>query len=556
MARWNVDHIVGVSDDLWSKRSNYDALLAECYEMALPDRNPYHNSQGGRPQGQAKVQGTDKSSRRVMDSTLQVDAMKLANRLQYELFPIGMHWADLEAGPFVDGKAKQQAKQDLYSLQQVLFMAIQFSNFDLAIAEWLLELVVAGTACMLVTQGDDDNPIIYQTVSQAFVAFRSGAFGFIDFVSRKHKMRHSQVLKNWPDAREPKKPQSADGKENDPEIDLIDVCYYDLDDKDWKYDVIVTGGAETDDNEKILERDYMLSPWVIARWTKAAEEDRGRSLVMAALPDARVLSAVKNYLLRHAALAIGGVYLANSNEGTLNVNNIRIFPGAVIPVRRTGGTNGASIAPLAVGGDLQLTDLVIKDLINSIHQIMMNDGLPEISDGVRTATELIERMKELQQSLGAPFARIWREGVIPMLEASIAHLARLGVIPIDPETPMRLNSGQVQLKAASPLLQGQSIREVEVAQQAMAITGDLAGEQMVQLGFKVEEFGPWVGGKLGMVPELIRSSTERQQLQGQVGQIIAAQQQGAPIPGAVGGTGGVAPPTAANQQQEAQPLAA
>ena len=45
-------------------------------------------------------------------------------------------------------------------------------------------------------------------------------------------------------------------------------------------------------------------------WTKAPGEAQGRSLVQQALPDARVLSAVKNYLLRQAALAIGGVIFA------------------------------------------------------------------------------------------------------------------------------------------------------------------------------------------------------------------------------------------------------
>lgn len=553
MARLSIPALIAESERLWSRKAQFDTLVAECYEHALPDRNPYAGTGTGQPQGRSKEQGADRTSRRVLDSTLQADAAKLANRIQYELFPIGHEWASFVPGPFIAGDAITQARGDLHRLQKLVFTALQFSNFDLSIAEWLLELIVAGTACMFVDAGDEDNPVIYQTVCQSHVAFRTGAFGKIDFISRKYRLTPSIIKATWPDAKGVDalaEVNSRDGKE--PELDLIEVSAFDYDRRRWSYSVVVTGGAHKQEQSQIVDRDYALSPWVIARWSKAAEEDRGRSLVMAALPDARVLSAVKGYLLRHAALAVAGAFMVR-NDGTVNANTVRIFPGAMIPVRSTGGPAGASIEPLRVGGDMNLAQFVMNELVTNIHRIMLNDGVPEIRDGQRTATEFMIRMKELQQSLGAPFSRILKEGIVPILESTIAVLARAGVIPVDPQKPLRLNSGKVQVRFSSPLVQGQALREIETAQQAMAITAQFGGgEQAVALNFMVEDFGAWVANTLGVVPELIRPKQSREQLQQQAGAMIGAQMGG--VPGVrVGGNGGVAP-IAANQQQQAAPM--
>lgn len=548
MARLKEAIALQISEQAWTHKSEYDELISECFEQALPGNNPYHANGTGRPQGKNGQKGKDKTSLRVMDSTLQNDAIQITNRIQYELFPIGHQWATFEPGAFVQKQMRDQARKDLSNLQQVVFTAIQFSNFDLSIAEWLLELVVAGTACMFVTKGDEDNPIIFQTVSQSHVALREGAFGKIDFISRRHKMRFGLIAQTWEDAT--LEEQSDKEKGEDPEYDLIDVCYYDAADRVWYYDVILISGEGTKKKQKrIVERKYKTNPWIVSRWNKAAEEVQGRSLVMQALPDARVLSSVKAYMLRHAAIAVGGAFLVR-NDGVVNASTVRVYPGATIPVQSTGGSNGASVAPLQVGGDINLADLIIKDLVNSIHRTMMNDGMPDISEGVRTATELLERMKQLQQNLGAPFARILKEGIVPMLEATISILAEMGVVPVSAEQKLKLNNGEIQVKFSSPLVQGQSIREVEALQNAMAITKELAGEEAVGLNFPIEDVGAWVGSKLGVVPEMMRDAAKRKELQAQAGQLLAANQNGGIPP--VGSEGGVIPPNQTQQQNAGQ----
>ena len=551
MTRLSEKVVCELSSKAWTEKSHWDDLLKECYEFALSDRNPYWGNGTGKPNSPT-TPGKDKTSRRVYDSTLAVDAVRIANRLQYELFPIGAKWAEFQPGAFVSADSREQARIDLERLRELVFATIQLSNFDLSIAEWLLELVVAGTACMLVQEGDEDNPVVYSCVTQAHVAFREGAFGKIDFISREHNMRHSLVKQTWPDAKFPDIPD--DELAEDPRLRIIDVCYWSVDDRLWYYDVIVLEGLKNTKEKRIVQREHAICPWVIARWSKAAGEVQGRSMVMLALPDARVLSSVKSYLLRHAALAIGGVWMVR-NDGVINANNVRIFPGATIPVRSTGGTaGGASIAPLQATADINLAQLILQDLVQSIHKIMMNDGMPEIRDGVRTATELLERLKELQQSMGAPFSRVLKEGIVPMLEATIQILGKKGIIPVQSGTKVKLNDGVIQVKFSSPLVQGQSIRDVEALQQAAAITGGLAGPQAAEAAvassFKVEDVGAWIGAKLGVDPNIMRGPNERKQLQGRVAQIIAMQQGGGVGPGAM------VPGNSNSQQAPPMPMAA
>ena len=382
------------------------------------------------------------------------------------------------------------------------------------------------------------------------MALREGAFGFIDAICRKHKIRLGAVKQTWADAKElPREYTSEEATKDDPELDFEEVCYYDFQQDVWYYDVILSAGGKTEaENHRIVEREYTKNPWSVARWMKAPGEERGRSLVMTALPNARVLNSVKKYILQQAALAIGGVFMVR-NDGVVNANNVRIFPGATIPVRSTGGGSAqASIVPLNVGGDVNLADMVISDLVNSVNMIMLNDGVPDLNDGVRTATEWIERMKQLQQDIGSPFARVLKEGIVPMLEAALQVLGDLGVVNLPEGGGVKLNNGEIDVAFNSPLVQQQSLRELEDAINAAnairTIAGPQGGEQAVALTFKVEDIGNWVANKIGVVPDLLRSGDERKQLMQQAGAMAGAQAANGNAP-AVGGAGGAVPQQAA-----------
>ncbi len=549
--------IVRSADKAWGEKQQWEALLRACYTHGLPQRNPYWNGTGRNVSKANRMgQGQKKHSAEVFDSTLLFDVIKLANRIQSELIPDGQEWAEFEPGPFVSQDNIERAKRDLYALQKMIFAFINMSNFSSAMGEWLLELVTAGTALMMILEGDPDGgvPIEYACIPQAQVALRCGANGKFNGYFREHTETARAIEEMWPDVSFDDRTQQQITDDPDMELDLCEATYWDAKSRRWYFDVILRDKTEEKNDSKIVSRTYRMSRIVAGRWLRSAGETQGRSPVMTALPDVQTLNAVKELLLRNAALSVSGVWLARA-DGTVNPNNIKIRPGAIIGVKSTGGPNGASLSRLEVGGDLQLAQILIEDLVRSIHRVMHNTGLPDDVGQPRTATEWMVRLRELQQDLGSPISRVINEGIVPILETTLYMLAEQGVAGGALEGfrngVVKLNSGDIKLRFTSPLTEAQNMRDVERLTNASAVSKQVVGPQADMLNLKVEDAGAWIYGKFGVDPVLIRNEKERSDFQGVAGQLIAAQ--GMQVPNV---QGGVAPGAAANQNAPQQALAA
>lgn len=517
MPRLKKEVVLKHSSKAWQHKAEWDTLLREAYEYAIPQRNPYHHTGDGvqRP-GDSK--GKTKTDR-VFDSTLVNSALGLANRLQSQLTPPFQKWAKLLPGPFVPEDQKEGAMKELEPVTETIFSALQISNFDTAINEFYIELVVAGTACMQVNEVMDDNIVRFNSVCQAQVALREGPFGEIWGLYRKYTLLMSNIEATWPDAKIPAWINKKLDEGEDEELQLQEATYYCNKNKVWYYDVIIEA---KDQSSRIVEREYNDTPWVVARWIKTSGEVQGRSPVMMALPDAKTLNKVIELLLKNASLAVSGVWMVR-NDGTVNANNIRIFPGATIPVTQTGGPTGASIQPLQVGGDLRLAQLIIDDMKASIKRLMFDRGLPDAAGPVRSPTEIIERLKELQQDLGSPFGRITTEGIVPIMQKTLGALSRLGVLVFEAGKGIKLNDGFVQVQFQSPLAMSENTATVDkVIQWTQIVQG--MGNEAWQISAKIEDAGVKIGELLGVPSDFMREDQERKDMAEGFANMIAQQQ--------------------------------
>ena len=148
---------------------------------------------------------------------------------------------------------------------------------------------------------------------------------------------------------------------------------------------------------------------------KVAGEIYGRGLLLTALPDIKTLNKTKELLLKNATLSVMPVFTAQ-DDGVLNPHTVKIVPGAIIPVARNGGSQGESLRPLPRAGDFNVSQLIINDLRMSIKQILLDESLPPDNMSARSATEIVERMKELSQNLGSAFGRLINETMIPIVD--------------------------------------------------------------------------------------------------------------------------------------------
>ena len=528
MPRLEAEKVVKRSESAWKDKALWRDLKQSAYELALPMRNPYHSTGSNASGGKGKQQPGARKMNRVFDSTLMISTARFANRLQTELTPPFRRWGKLTPGTFIAPQFRQEVQKQLDRLTEALFGAIFVSNFDTAINEFFLDLAV-GTGVMMVMEGDDRMPIRYVCVPQAQVALEEGAWGGINGVFRKHSMKIRLIEQTWDgfDLNLPDGFEKMNSDDPEKEIDLIEATYYDQKDDVWRYDVIWAGPSsrrsKTKQVHRLVEEDFEESPWIVTRWIKLAGEVEGRGPVLFALPDAKTLNKLKELVLMNASIAVSGVWTA-VDDGVLNPNTVRIIPGAVIPVARNGGALGASLQPLETGARFDVASLVADDLTQSIKSIMMDGSLPSEEGPVRSATEFVARIKELQQDIGSPFGRLMTELLRPLVQKSLGVLSRKGIVP---QQGIRVDGGTVDVQLQSPLAQAQNLSDVEAAIQWITLVKGL-GEEAFLLGVSVEDTPAWLGEKMGVDGKLMRTEDQRRDAQKMIGTMLA--QRGGTVP--------------------------
>ena len=485
--------------DLWRD------IYQECYEYALPQRNLYDGYYDGNSPGQRKMS-------KVFDSTAIHAAQRFANRIQSALFPPYRKWVRLQPGNEIPEERKSEIQVELDKMNDKMFSVLRQTNFDLAIGEFLLDLCV-GTACMLVLPGDEVEPIQFIPVPQYLISFEEGANGTIENVYRKIRLRNDVIQKQYPDAKIPTEFQKIIDERPEEHTDLYESTMYNQEDGYYHYCVIWKKGPE-----KIVHRTYETMPWIISRYMKVAGEIYGRGPLITALPDIKTLNKTVELLLKNASLNIAGVYTA-SDDGVLNPQTVRIAPGAIIPVARNDGPTGPSLKPLQRSGDVNLSQLVINDLRMNVKKIMLDESLPPDNMSARSATEIVERMKELSQNLGSAFGRLISEAVLPLVRRTLAVMNDKEIIQL----PLKVNGLEVKLQPTSPLALAQSNEEVQTAMGWLQIIQQLG--PMGAMAVRIDRVADFVADKLGIPSELRTSTEERQQMIEQAQQQAAQMQQ-------------------------------
>lgn len=470
------------------KKDEFQQLYQDAYEFALPQRQLYGVWEGGSA-GSKKMQ-------RVFDSTAINSTQRFANRLQSVVFPPQRKWCRLEPGSDIPEDRRAQAQAILDAYMDKLFAVLKQSNFDIAMGEFLLDLSV-GTACMMVQPGDDVSPINFIPVPLFLVTYEEGANGQVDNVYRRMRMKGESIVRQWPDAKIPDEMQRRIDHKPTDDVELIEACIYDHGRGDYCYHVI-----DKVSKQEIVYRRRDSSPWVISRYMKVAGEIYGRGPLVTALPDIKTLNKTIELLLKNASLAVAGVYTA-ADDGVLNPNTVKIVPGAIIPVARNGGPQGPSLTPLPRAGDFNVTQLVINDLRQNVKRILLDESLPPDNMSARSATEIVERMKELAQNLGSAFGRLINETMIPIVTKILEVMNERGLIDL----PLRVNGLEVKVTPVAPLAMAQNMEEVNSIMQYAQIVQAFGPEGAMAL--KTGALVDYLGDKLGVPASVRNSAAER-----------------------------------------------
>jgi hypothetical protein len=483
-----VEEIVRRAELAQRRKDLFEDLYRDAYEFALPQRQLYGYWEGN-------SQGNKKMTR-VFDSTAITSTQRFANRLQSGIFPPQRKWCRLEPGVDIPADRTAQAQAVLDAYNEKMFAVLKQSNFDIAIGEFLLDLAV-GTAAMLVQPGDDVQTINFIPVPMFLIAYEEGANGQVDKIFRRMRMKGEAITQQWRDAEMPVDvAQRIEQKPTD-EVELLEATLYDSERGDWCYHVL-----DKTTKQELVYRRTDTNPWVIARYMKVAGEIYGRGPLLTALPDIKTLNKTLELLLKNASLAVAGVYTA-ADDGVLNPQTVKLLPGAIIAVARNGGPQGESLKPLPRSGDFNVSQIVINDLRQNIKRVLLDESLPPDNMSARSATEVVERMKELAQNLGSAFGRLINETMVPLVGRILGVMDEKGMIDL----PLRVNGLEVKVSPVAPLAMAQNMEEVNAIMQFMQITATMGNEG--QLAVKAGDAIDFIGDKLGVPASVRTTAAER-----------------------------------------------
>lgn len=487
-----------------TRRQAFARLMQDVHAYALPERDSW-NAYGYGAERQVKV----------YDSTAVVSAARFANRLQGALFPAQQRWARLGLPPeLAADDLAQQVQEDLEAATAKLFAHIHASNFDVAINEWAQEMG-AGTACLLIENGRQATkrtraPLLrFQAVPAGLVGFDEGPFGSVEGVFYRQTMPARLVRRTYPDAQQ--LPDSIAKKEREAEDDdvtLLQATYYDAADDLFRFEVLDPG-----EKVRFVERKYRTMPWAVTRWTKAPGETHGRGPLTQALPDIRTANKLVELMLKNGSIATAGVWTA-VDDGVLNPANVRLVPGAVIPVRSNGGNFGPSLKGLEFPGNFQLNEALQDKMQTRIRQVLFDNPLPpEVEVGL-TATEVIERVRRFQSDTGA-FGRLHVDAVQPVVVRCIDILEEAGELAGERFQGLleKLREDAIRVRATGPLSAAQDQADVQAVMQMAAGAASLGdfGAALLASAIDPKKAGRYVAERMGVPAALIPNQAEQQQ---------------------------------------------
>jgi hypothetical protein len=498
MAKIDADSLLKRYDSAKSKKDNWRTLYEEAYRYALPQRNLYDGYYEG-----GSVAGGQKKMSQVFDATAIHSTQRFANRLQSGIFPPQRKWARLEPGPDIPKDRRPDAQRILDDYTDIMFAVLKQSNFDIAIGEFLLDLAI-GTGVMMVQPGDDINIINFTPIPQFLVCFEEGANGQVDNVYRDMKLKGEVITQQWFDAKIPEQMQKQIDRDPTAEFEFIECTVKDYQRGDYNYCVI-----SKQHKEIIVERKMKTTPWVVSRYMKVSGEIYGRGPVLTAMPDIKTLNKTVELLLKNASLAVSGVYTA-ADDGVLNPNTVRIVPGAIIPVARNGGPQGESLRALPRAGDFNVSQIVLNDLRMNVKKVLLDESLPPDNMSARSATEVVERMKELAQNLGSAFGRLINETMIPIVSKILDVMDSKGLL----DMPLKVNGLEVKVAPVSPLANAQYMEEITAATQWMQTAAMMAqaGGQEALMAVDAGAMIDWIGDKMGVPAQVRRTPRQREQM--------------------------------------------
>ncbi len=480
-------------------RKEYDdfaPMRDEAFDYAIPYRKSARDGKG-----QERVD-------KAFDQTAVVSAFRFAGKLWQDL--IGEDMFTLAPGDLLDKETKEALAPQLQSISTVCLGMVSNGDFDNAFIEMGLDLS-AGTGAMLILEGDRDRPARFATVPIDEVFLEGGAYGDVTGIFWGRKWSVRSIREAFKDAKFGSKLADLEKQDPEKEVEFNQDCVYDPDAKRWRF------YAWSDQDDKIVwQKAYRTCPWLTPRYFRVPGETYGRGPVNLAMASIKTLNTAQRLTLQAAAIALLGIYTA-VNDGVFNPDLAAIEPGAFWSVARNGGVLGPSVQKFPEPR-LDLNNIVLNDLRMGVQTTLMDQALPPDGAAVRSATEILERVKRLASDHTGAFGRLVSEIIVPLVRRLIEIAYNKGMITNAPEIDQIL----VKVKITSPLATARSAEKMQKLVQWIEMVMAIL-QQDARKVVKLIDALVHVGREMGVPVELIVTEDERKQMEEQEKAMALAQ---------------------------------
>lgn len=437
-------------------RSNWEPLWEECREIAAPSaKNIYDTSN----------QGGQKNTEKIYDNTAMNAVGKLRAAIISIVCPDGEYYQELE-GDSREINSDPQAKAWFMAENKEMF-ADRYAadaNFTNENGQTIETGIWAGTSAIFI----DSNPeggVLYTHIPIKQLYIADDAYGRVMRLHRKYPLTARAIKNKYKDAT-PDKVNQAYEKDKNAIFYLIHSVYlnedYQPNYKDargmkWASRLVLEDGGQV-----IEEGGYFSFPYAVLRFRKVNGDPYGRSPLMDALPDSRMVQEQKRDNTNFNQRLLRPMLLS-SNDAMFS--KFKMKPNGML----IGGLDSQGrrlVAPLDIGGQPVLAEKMIENAQESIKETMMVNLLTQVMQSPEmNQLQVMELMKERANLLGPSLGAWQQEYFNAMTQRELDIRARQGrQVPL----PQSLLQKKYKVKYTSPLNKAMKANEASAVMNGFA----------------------------------------------------------------------------------------
>jgi len=470
----------------------------------------------------------------MLDSTGTLAARNLSSGMMSGVSSPTRQWFKLKIG-HIDSTQTSPISLWLAECERLMMLVMQESNFYQAMAVVYFDLVIFGTACILIYEDPTDvircftpcfgefyvdndgmfRPLIFYREFTLTIDQLVDCFGF-DNVSPAMQRQYETGQKAGAQLTRELVVAHAIEPNNDaykyefPDHFKYRECYW-----EWGGSASPQGGSSFAPGFLSL-RGFNEAPHIIVRWDLVSNDAYGRSPAMDALGDVKQLQQE----VRRKAQAIDK-HVNPPMVADIQLKNqpASLLPGGVTYVSgmMTHGNAGFSPAYGTWKPDVAAMTQDLAEIRERIKRIFFNDLFQVASQYETrsnvTAVEWDMRKSEALVMLGPVLERIQDELLSPAIDRIFAIMSRRGVLP---PAPPEIQGTNINIEYVSMLSLAQAAASTTGIERVLQLAGSLAGVDPavmdnIDIDFTLDKYSSLMNND----PRMIRSSQALQQIRQQ-----------------------------------------